>query len=323
MNSIHLRPAAPERDFEQLAAWFSLLEDGTTTAAGLAAYYEREQARIVQKTAVDAHGELLGFYWAARDRLRPELFTFFLYVKPERRGQGIGGCLYADLAQAMPAAQALPAAQTHTLRVSIRDDSPTDRAFAERRGFVERAHAIAMALNLDAFEDRPYDAVIARLQGEGFRFTSMAALGDTEAAQRKLYLLNETTAMETPGADGAPAWASFEDFRQSVCQSDWYRPDGQMVVIDAHTGVWAAMSAITRFGDYAYNLHTGVDKRYRGRKLAQAVKALALRYARDVLQVHTVRTHHNAKNLPMIAIDRKFGYVQVAGSFLMEKQLKG
>jgi GNAT superfamily N-acetyltransferase len=316
-NTIFLRPAAPERDFEQLAAWFSLLEDGTTTAAGLAAYYEQEQARIVQKTAVDAHGDLLGIYWAARDRLRPGLFAFFLYVKPERRGQGIGRLLYADLAQAMPAAQA------HTLRVSIRDDSPTDRAFAERRGFVERAHAMAMALNLDAFEDRPYDAVIARLQGEGFRFTSMAALGDTEAARRKLYLLNETTGMEIPGTDGAPSWASFEDFRQSVCQSDWYRPDGQMVVIDAHTGVWAAMSAITRFDDYAYNLHTGVDKRYRGRKLAQAVKAQALRYARDVLKVHTVRTHHNAKNLPMIAIDRKLGYVQISGTLLMEKLLGG
>jgi hypothetical protein len=46
--------------------------------------------------------------------------------------------------------------------------------------------------------------------------------------------------------------------------------------------------------DYAYNLFTGVDKRYRGRKLAQAVKVLALRYARDVLKADIVRTHHNS-----------------------------
>ena len=88
------------------------------------------------------------------------------------------------------------------------------------------------------------------------------------------------------------------------------------------------MSAITRIqdatgrgGDYAYNLFTGVDRAYRGRKLAQAVKVLALRYARDVLRVDTVRTHHNAKNAPMIAIDRKLGYVQQPGTYLMEKTL--
>jgi hypothetical protein len=37
-----------------------------------------------------------------------------------------------------------------------------------------------------------------------------------------------------------------------------------------------------------------------------------------VLKVNEVRTHHNAKNLPMIAIDRKLGYGQLSGTFTME-----
>ena len=78
---------------------------------------------------------------------------------------------------------------------------------------------------------------------------------------------------------------------------------------------------ISSDGIFAYNLFTGVDERYRGRKLGQAVKVLALRYARDVLQVSTVRTHHNTFTLPMIAIDRKFGYVQMPGFYSMEKSL--
>lgn len=49
------------------------------------------------------------------------------------------------------------------------------------------------------------------------------------------------------------------------------------------------------------------------------MKVLALRYARDVLKAGSVRTHHNTKNLPMIAIDRKLGYIQMPGTFLMEK----
>ncbi len=53
---------------------------------------------------------------------------------------------------------------------------------------------------------------------------------------------------------------------------DWYKPAGKIVAIDAATGAWAAMSAITRFAgsDHAYNLHAGVDRRYNGYKLAQA-----------------------------------------------------
>ena len=106
-------------------------------------------------------------------------------------------------------------------------------------------------------------------------------------------------------------------------QSAWYKPAGQMIVIEKATGKWVAMSAITRFEgqEEAYNLFTGVDEAYRGRKLAQAVKAKALLFARDVLGVKLVRTNHNALNQPMIAIDRKFGYVQSRGNFYMRKVL--
>jgi hypothetical protein len=55
---------------------------------------------------------------------------------------------------------------------------------------------------------------------------------------------------------------------------------------------------------------TGVNKRYRGRKLGQALK------------VKTVRTHHTILNAPMIAIDLKFGYVQTSGIYTMEKVLE-
>ena len=150
----------------------------------------------------------------------------------------------------------------------------------------------------------------------------MEALGNTEEAQRKLYTLNDTTAMDTPGSEGRHhPWLSFEDFRQKVCGADWYKPAGQMVVIDSTSGTWAAMSAITRFegAEYAYNLFTGVDRCYRGRKLAQSVKVLALGFARDVLKVNSVRTHHHQKNEPMIAIDRKLGYAQIPGYYTMVK----
>jgi RimJ/RimL family protein N-acetyltransferase/L-amino acid N-acyltransferase YncA len=317
MKNIIVRPGEPERDFGQLADWFTILEGESNTEAGLKEYYDQEREWTTLKVAVDEHGELLGFYWILRHKSEAGRVYFYLFVKPEQRGRGLGRRLYADLAQVTEAAR------VKRLRVSIRDNCPECRAFAEHRGFTERSQRVALELNLDAFDDRPYDAILKKLQGEGFQFTSMAELGDTEEARRKLYLLNNTTAMSVPGSSGEPYWDSFEEFQKTVCQTDWYRPDGQFVAIDSANGAWAAMCAISRFdgNEYANTLHIGVDTAYRGRKLGQAVRVLALRYARDVLKAHSVRTTHNGENLPALAIDYKLGYVRIPGFSLMEKTL--
>jgi len=319
MKSIHYRPASPEKDFKEIAALISSQEDEPTTEAGVREDYKRNKGNTIRiMTGEDEKGELLGFYWAYHDKVEPERIAFVMAVKPERRGEGAGRGLYEDMLQAVTEAQA------KSLRTSVRDSCPEGRAFAERRGFSEIRHQIGMELDLEGFDDRPYDDIISKLQGEGFRFTSMEELGNTDEAQHKLYALNDAASTSTPGQGGEHAWKSFEDFQKSVCGSDWYRPAGQIVAIDIASGTWAAMSAITRMEgrDYAYNLFTGVGLPYRGRKLGQAVKVLALRIARNSLKVKIVRTHHNTKNLPMIAIDRKFGYRQLPGSFIMEKMLE-
>jgi RimJ/RimL family protein N-acetyltransferase len=253
----------------------------------------------------------------SRDKTEPDRMTFTLYVKPEQRRQGIGGKLYNELLRTVPP-------HVKRLRAIVPDSDPNDKAFAEHRGFIEKTHHFGMQLDLKSFDDHPFDVIIEKLKSEGFQFTSMEELGNTEEAQRKLYHLNDTTSRSTPGTEGETPWLSFEDFQKNVCQTDWYIPAGQKVVIDTSTNAWVAMSAITRFknADYAYNLMTGVDIPYRGRKLGQAVKITAIRFAREVLKVDKVRTHHNMFNKPMIAIDQKLGYVMLPGTFRMEKVLE-
>jgi RimJ/RimL family protein N-acetyltransferase len=318
MKNITLRPAEVDRDFGQLAILFSNEQDELISETALKADYDEHKERIFRlMVAENEQGELLGFNWATRSRFDETQAYFYVIVKPGHRGQGAGCLLYTDVEQTAKASQ------INQLQISIRDDCPQCQSFAQSWGFAKQSHRLGMMLNLNAFDEGPTNKHITRLQSEGFQFTSMATLGNTQEAQRKLYALNDMTSMEAPGSEGKHSWLSFEDFQRKVCQADWYQPAGQMVVIDTATGTWAAMSAITRFEgtDYAYNLHTGVDKRYRGRKLGQAVKAAALRYARDVLRVNLVRTHHNVENLPMISIDRKFGYVQTPGILSMKKTL--
>jgi GNAT superfamily N-acetyltransferase len=274
VNELRLRPVEPERDFEQLATMFTNEQGEPTTQTSLMEDYEQHKERIFCLTAVENPlGELLGFNWAVRSRVDASQAYFYLIVEPSQRRKGVGSQLYQDLIRA--AGQA----EIKKLEVGIRDNCPACWRFAEQRGFKEKKHLMAMALDLESFEDTRYDEIIENLRGQGFQFTSMEALGNTEEAQHKLYTLNNATAMDVPGTDGEPAWLSFEDFQKTVCQANWYKPGGQMVVIEPASGQWVALSAITRFegAEYAYNLHTGVARDYRGRKLGQAVKVMALR----------------------------------------------
>jgi GNAT superfamily N-acetyltransferase len=267
--------------------------------------------------AEEEQGEPLGFNWATRSRFETTQAYFYIIVKPEFRRQGAGSRLYQDVEQA-----ALKAG-VKQLQITVRDRCPEGRAFAERRGFTVQSHQIGLELDLRAFDTRPFDRLITRLQNEGIEFTSMEALGDTEEAQHKLYLLNDSTAMEAVVPDSEHSWLSFKDFQKTVCQMDWYKPGGQLVAIDKASGTWAAMSAITRLegSDQAHHLHTGVDRRYHGRGLALAMLVLALRYARDVLQVECAHAGEDAQDESTIAVYRELGYAQTPGSCSMVKAI--
>jgi GNAT superfamily N-acetyltransferase len=315
MTTIQLHPTDPERDFAQIAALLTTYNDEITSEAELKQEYTQDRDRIHQQGAYGEHGTLLGFYWTFNSRLEEGRVYANLVVKPEFRHTGVGHLLSKDMENS------LSVTSVKKLRLTVLDTNPEYRAFAERRGYTALQHLIGMELELKKFDERPYVEIIDDLKSKGFQFTSMEGLGNTEEAQRKLYQLNDFDTSDTAGGNSEHTWTSFEDFQKRVCQAGWYIPGGQIVVIDSATGNWAAMSAITRYQDlgYAYNLHTGVSWNYRGRRLAQAVKAQALIYARDTWKVRTVRTHHNSENEPMIHIDRKFGYTDLPGHYTMEK----
>lgn len=318
MDNVTLQDQNIGRHFPEMARLFIDVMDEGSSEKDLREEYIRDGDIILHlKAAEDPTGRMLGFTWVARSRLSPEKASLYLIVPPAFRRQGFGSLLFTDMEQTVRAAG------IHTLEAPVLDDCVEGLAFVRARGFTEKYHQLGMSLDLTNFDKPAYDALIDSLEASGFVFTSMEALGDTEEARRKLYALNDTTSSQTMGASREHSWDSFEDFQNRVCGADWYIPAGQMVVIDSLSGDWAAMSAITRFqgADYAYNLFTGVDERYRGRRLGTAVKVLALRYARDVLDAREARTHHNAGNLPILAIDRVLGYTLGRGKYTMQKIL--
>ena len=318
MDNISLQDQNIELHFAEMARLFIDVMDEGSSEKDLQEEYARERDIILHlKAAQDPAGKMLGFTWVTRSRLNPAKAYLYLIVLPGFRRLGVGSLLFWD------AEKTARAAGIHTLEALVLDDCLDGLAFARAMGFAEKYHQLGMRLDLTNFDKPTYNALIDRLKAAGFVFTNMEALGNTEEAQRTLYVLNDTTSSQTMGASGEHSWDSFEDFQIRVCWADWYIPAGQMVVIDSASGDWAAMSAITRFkgADYAYNLFTGVDERYRGKRLGTAVKVLALRFARDVLGAREARTHHNAANEPMLAIDHLLGYTLGHGNYTLQKLL--
>jgi L-amino acid N-acyltransferase YncA/RimJ/RimL family protein N-acetyltransferase len=317
-HSLSLLQADPRTHFAAIANLLNTQETEPNTADSLNEWYCKRLTDGIQFiVAVSQDGIVHGFYGIYRSNLNiPGNYAIYLIVTESQRGQGLGTRLYDQLdslAHTMGA---------KTLRARVRDTCEQGLRFALQRGFAIKKHSIEMMFDLAALDDLRFASTVADLKSQGFRFTNMAELGDTAEARRKLYVLNNAAAATDPGSDGIPPWSTFEEFERDVCKSTWYHPEWQIVAIDASSGEWAAMSAITIFegADHAYNLFTGTDIRYRRRKLAQAVKSLALRQAR-IMGVNSVRTSHNSENVAMIAIDTKLGYIRTPGTYILEKEL--
>jgi GNAT superfamily N-acetyltransferase len=76
------------------------------------------------------------------------------------------------------------------------------------------------------------------------------------------------------------------------------------------------MISLTPETQRAYNATTGVIRAYRGRKIAQALKALAACYARQH-GAREIGTDNDSLNAPMLAVNRKLGYQPQSGKYLL------
>jgi RimJ/RimL family protein N-acetyltransferase len=149
----------------------------------------------------------------------------------------------------------------------------------------------------------------------------MADVGNTPEAQQRHYHLNARVSMDVPGSDEAfQRFMPFEVYHATVHEASWYRPDGQ--IIAAAGDEWIGMAAVGYFEhtQSMYNMITGVDRAYRGRGIAQALKLLSIRCARSY-GARYIRTNNDSHNEPMLAINRKLGYQPEPGFYIVVRDL--
>ena len=269
--------------------------------------------------AQNKDGAVIGYTSLVRHGWNPpDTRDLRLVVEPSTRRQSVGQALWLD---------ALSHCHQHNvteLTTAVGDNRPSDIKFALDRQFVEVTNRVNFKLDLTRFDVRHFTGVRERVATLGIRITNMGELGNTEEAQRRLYQVNSwCAALDLPGVKDEPAWDSWEQFRQAVCASWWYQPDGQFVAIDTRTGEWVGMCAVTanvRSGG-ADVLHSGVDRRYRRNPvIGQALKLAAIEYCKE--QGCTILgDNHDMRDAPNIALDFAMGFERLPGWILMKKRL--
>ncbi len=204
------------------------------------------------------------------------------------------------------------------LDAEVRENAPDGLCFAERYGFQRDRHIFQSRLNLADFDERPFADAASRADAVGVRFVTLANLGDTDVARRRLHALNAALARDVPGHVGD--FMPFEQFQKTVCSASWYRPDGQIVAAAGDN--WIGMAAIGYFAatNSMYNMFTGVDPAWRGKGIALALKLLTIAYARRY-DADYISTNNDSENAPMLAINRRLGYQPEPGFYRMIREL--
>ena len=323
-----LRPALPSTDESGIASVVNAFEQNPVSVETVCEWLTHDAPGRIsfRRVAVNAEDAVVGYAVSVHETWDPEgQFYAWAGVAPAWRGRGIGAALYSDM---------LAFLQHHnagTVTSEVRDDCTVSQAFARRRGFEHDRHLFQSSLDLDRFDESPYAPILEDNAASGIRIHSLADFGDTPAARRKLYEVNAVTDRDVPGWTGPGL--SFEEFNKWVYESGWYRPDGQILATDgvadstvegpADDDRWLGICAVRLYPEarQAFNVHTGVIRSYRRRRIALALKLAAIRYAR-AQGARSISTHNDSMNGPMLALNRRLGYVPEPGRYTLRKTIK-
>lgn len=307
-----LRPATLGEDVAAVARLISTFESEPVSVEQVREWFEylpegRVSRRVVAED--DESGAVIGYSSVVREPwFPPDEYYVWLVVAEPFRGEGVGSALYADMEAFLREQSA------KSLISEVRDNDPASLAFAEKRGYAINRHLFESVLDLATFNEQPFTKKLDALRKSGLRFFTLAQTADLPDNHRKLYELNRDTALDIPGVS---EFMSFEEFEARVFGGEWFEPAGQIVAADGDH--WVGMAAVRLYPESrgGYNLMTGVVKPYRGRGIAQALKLLAIRYARAA-GMETLRTNNDSANAPMLAINHKLGYQPQPGKYLLK-----
>lgn len=312
---ITLREAIPEQDYPRIAELISAAQPEPVTADTLREWDAQKTEGMMRRrtVAVDDNGRIVGYGLVQHQQWdKNGLFLVWVTVDSACCNRGIGTMLYED---GVKTARQHGATQ---LKSEVRENCAEGRRFAEKRGFQSRRHIFESTIDLSTFDESPFAGVIESLQASGIRFFTLAD-DDNEITRRQLYDINRQVVLDIPGFDND--FPDYETFNNVILKGSWFRPEGQIMAADGDKVIGLGAVGYLAASNSMYNLITGVHPDYRGRKIALALKLLTIRCAKQAGAAY-IRTNNDSENAPMLAVNRKLGYVPEPGMYFLIRTLE-
>lgn len=311
---VALRPLTPA-DYAAIAAIRSAYRPDPVAPADVQ-YQVEHSGRPGQPAhwfvAVDTSGAVAGVGGAGPDQwLPPEGWAIFVSVRRDLSGQGVGSRLLAH-------GEGL--AREHAARdlyASCRGDDDSSYAWAQRRGYALHNQRTEGALDLTGWDGSRFAADLDRAKSGGIRLELTDGVPD-EPVLQALYELEAETVPDVPDNRGMP-FPPYEHWR-----SEWFdhRPKLTAIAFDGQRPVGLSLLGVPPApGQSALTYTTGVARAYRGRGIALALKVLTINAAHQQ-GVTRLMTYNDPDNPPMLAVNRKLGYVIVPGHRKLIKHLQ-
>jgi GNAT superfamily N-acetyltransferase len=303
-------------DYERMAELSNTYRSEPVTADLVARRYREFPADGMQQhwMAVDESGYVLG--WAFIRRMptdKPGRIVTRTLVDPRFRREGVGSAL---LGTAEAGAREAGGAYMES---DIRDNDPEGLSWARHRGFAIIDHVFESTLDLSAFDGDRFAEVVSDLELGGMRFCRLSDLPPGEESERKLYDLERLCAPDNP-LHGDREFPPFEVWREQRLTQPNMPPEEIILAMYGSRVVAMTCVETTPETGARYTGFTCVHPEYRGRGLALAVKVVSIWRAKT-LGCPLMRTHNDSRNGPMLAVNRKLGYVAVPGFYGLAKEL--
>lgn len=270
---------------------------------------------VIERWVARVEGEIVGLYVLSEMSgiERDNTYVANIGVIGKHRAAGIGSALYDHM---------LERARRHTctrLYGQVSRDHDDAQAFLQRRGFAKTGRAHRMSrLVIDEANTTGYDRIEQALASGNIKIKTLADPGmSDESMLREIHRLTFESARDIPSTEafnGPPfeMWMKWMSAPGNSLDQQWIALDGDRPVGTA--------SVSRRGDDSSFNDYTGVDREYRGRGIARALKFKTIRWAR-ANGIKTMFTANDYENQPMLSINIPLGYVEVPAELEMVKDL--
>lgn len=233
----------------------------------------------------------------------PRKFSTAIRVHPTARRQGIGTRLWDQLVAELRARQAV------TVRTMVRESILEGVRFALRAGFHEVMRMWESWFDVRSADLAPYRDSVHRVLASGVAITSMAeVLAKDPSSLQRLYALSLAIGKDIPQPDEFTP-PDYQLFLSHAVESASALPDAYFIAVADGQFVGFSNLFKPELGDWLLQGTTGVLRAYRGRDIATALKVQTIEYAK-ARGVRQIRTWNETRNVGILAINERFGFVR-------------